>query len=168
MALDFQGPSVLGLNRTAVPLLSGTSRHRMQRGAYVIHEDTAYKVTLISTGGDLYRAVEAAKLLKDSGVPTRVVSMPCMRRFEQQDEAYQRQILPWDGRPVVSFEAMSTHGWAKYATASIGQLTFGTTVHADAVYPHFKMTSEHIFMRVTAYLQDLGDKNAHLVPWKNI
>ena len=168
MALGFQGPSVIGLNRHAVPLLSGTSRDKMQHGAYVIHEDAAYKVTLISTGGDLYRAVEAAGLLKESGVSARVVSMPCMRRFEQQDEAYQREILPWDGRPVVSFEAMSTHGWAKYASASIGQLTFGTTVQADAVYPHFKMTSEHIFERVMVYLEDLEGKNAHLVPWKNI
>ena len=140
----------------------------MQRGAYVILGDTDYKLTLVSTGGDLYRAVNAAKMLTEAGTPTRVVSMPCMRKFEEQEEAYQREVFPWDGRPVVSYEAMSTHGWAKYATASIGHNSFGTTVEAQHVYPHFKLTEQDIVRRVNDYLAEIGDKNAHLVPWKNI
>ena len=168
MALDFQGPSVLGLNRHGVPLLEGTNRQKMQRGAYVIHEDMDYQVTLVSTGGDLFRAVEAAKLLLLSGIPTQVISMPCMRRFEEQDTLYQRSVFPWDGRPVVSFEAMSTHGWAKYASASIGQQRFGTTVVADAVFPYFRLTASHIVDRVKVYLKELDGRNAFTVPWKNI
>ncbi|PLB50108.1 putative transketolase [Aspergillus steynii IBT 23096] len=168
MALSFDGPSIIGLNRHAVPMQSGTNRHKMQRGAYVLNKGVGYQVTLVSTGGDLFHAVEAAQLLKDCGVPTRIVSMPCMRRFEEQDEEYQRMVFPWDGRPVVSFEAMSTDGWAKYATASIGQLGFGTTVAAEAVYPHFKLTAEDVKERVLKYLDGLLGRNAHTVPWRNI
>jgi transketolase len=168
MALEFKGPTVLGLNRHSVPLQVGTNRLKMQKGAYTILEDSDYKVTLVSTGGDLSRAVDASRMLKEAGIAARVVSMPCMRRFEQQDEAYQRSVFPWDGRPVVSYEAMSTHGWAKYATASIGHNSFGTTVDAKEVYGYFKLTEKDIFERVNVYLADLGNRNAHLVPWKNI
>lgn len=168
MAIDYEGPTVLGLGRTAVPLLDGTDRDKVQRGAYTVFEDLWAKVTLVSTGGDLYRAVAAAKLLRAKGIPTRVVSMPSMRRFEEQPEEYIRSVIPWDGNPVVSFEAMSTHGWAKWSTASIGQNEFGTTVQAGAVFEHFKMTEEHISQRVQVYLEDLGSRNARLVPWKNI
>lgn len=103
MALDFRGPSVLGLNRHGVPLQKGTSRIKMQRGAYTIQgDDVDYKLTLVSTDGDLYRAVHAANMMAEAGKLTRVVFMPCMRRFEQQEQVYQREVFPWEGRPVVS------------------------------------------------------------------
>ena len=168
MALDFKGPTVLGLNRHGVPLQPGTDRVKMQQGAYVISEDPDYKITFVSTGGDLFRAVKASELFQKAGTPTRVVSMPSMRTFEQQSAEYQLSIFPVDGRPVISYEAMSTHGWAKYATASIGHNDFGTTVDAKEVYPHFKLTEQDVFERVTAYLAALGERNPHLVPWRNI
>lgn len=114
MALDHRGPTILGLNRGAVPLQAGTCRQAMRRGAYVIEENAAAKVTLISTGGDLYQAVDAAKILCDTGIPTRVVSMPSMGVFEKQTPEYIQSVIPRNGRPVISIEAMSTHGWAKW------------------------------------------------------
>lgn len=105
MAVKFDGPSVFGLNRHGVPLLPGTDRFKMQRGAYTISEPAGsdYQVTLVSTGGDLFRAADAAQQLERLGIPARVVSMPCMRRFEQQDEAYQRSVFSvgWETRRVI-------------------------------------------------------------------
>ena len=114
MAIDHKGPSVLGLNRGAVPLQKGTDRIKMQRGAYVIVEDDDAKVTLVSTGSEVSQCVEAAKVLREGGIRARIVSMPSMRRFEQQDQEYILSVLPLDGRPVVSVEAMSMHGWARW------------------------------------------------------
>ncbi|RYP84421.1 hypothetical protein DL770_005213 [Monosporascus sp. CRB-9-2] len=173
MALEHDGPTVLGLNRGAVPLQDGTSRVEMQKGAYVIIEvpaDTKADVTLVSTGSDVYQTVDAARLLADQDPPihARVVSMPSMRRFEQQSPQYISSVLPRDGRPIVSVEAMSTHGWARWATASIGLPGFGTTVHADAVAEHFQVNAKHIARRVTAYYTQLGQRNALLEPWKAI
>ncbi|XXH02724.1 hypothetical protein Hte_009109 [Hypoxylon texense] len=168
MALDHHGPTVLNLNRGAVPLQKGTDRLKMQKGAYVIEEDEQAKVTLVSTGSEVYHAVDAAALLRARGIPARIVSMPCMRRFEQQDRAYVESVIPRDGRPVVSVEAMSMHGWARWATASIGLSRFGTTVHADAVAEYFQLNAKHIARRVAAYLEDLGGRNALLEPWRAI
>lgn len=172
MALEHEGPTVLGLSRGGVPLQTGTSRTRMLKGAYVIADPTSdqgeAKVTLISTGSDLANTVDAATILNEQGIPTRVVSMPSMRRFEEQSAEYMTSVIPRDGRPVVSVEAMSMHGWARWATASIGLKTFGTTVHADAVADHFRISPKHIARRVKAYLKDLGDANALTQMWRAI
>lgn len=114
MALDHDGPVILGLNRGAVPLQQGTDRIKMQRGAYVIVDDDYAHLTLVSTGSEVYQTVKAARLLAEGGIPTRVVSMPSMQMFEQQDQSYIDAIIPRDGRPVVSVEAMSMHGWARW------------------------------------------------------
>ncbi|KAF2175254.1 hypothetical protein K469DRAFT_765615 [Zopfia rhizophila CBS 207.26] len=168
MAIDHKGPTVLGLNRGAVPLQAGTDRIKMQKGAYVIEEDQEAKVTLVSTGSDVYQTVEAAKILRESVIATRVVSMPSMGVFAKQDPEYIQSVIPRDGRPVVSIEAMSMHGWARWATASIGLNRFGTTVHADAVAEHFQLNATHIARRVKGYLRDIGDDNALLTPWRSI
>ncbi|KAI0395803.1 Transketolase, thiamine diphosphate binding domain-containing protein [Xylariaceae sp. FL0594] len=168
MAIEHNGPTVLGLNRGAVPLQKGTDRVKMQKGAYVVVEEPDAQVTLIATGSELYASVDAAEVLKSRGIPARVVSMPCMGRFGQQDQAYMDSVIPRDGRPVVSVEAMSMHGWGRWATASIGLNRFGTTVHADAVSEYFKLTPEHIARRVSDYVADLGGRNALLEPWRAI
>ncbi|KAI9695468.1 MAG: hypothetical protein M1836_006456 [Candelina mexicana] len=167
-ALDFKGPTIIGLNRGAVPLLKGSSRHKVAQGAYVLSGHADAQLTLISTGDDLHRVVDAARILNDAEISTRVVSMPSMRLFEQQSQEYIRSVIPWDGRPIVSVEAMSTHGWARWSTASIGQNTFGTTVHADAVMGHFKLNAHGIVDRIRTYLGELNGQNAIMAGWRNI
>ena len=168
MALEYQGTSVLGLNRHDVPLLQGTDRTKAQSGAYAILEDPAAQLTLVSTGSEVHLTVEAAQILIQSGIATRVVSMPSMRRFEEQAVEYINSVLPWDRRPIVSVEAHSTHGWARWSTASIGQQDFGTCVQAAAVYEHFGFTGPQIANRVKAYLDLLSYDDAHSVPWRPI
>lgn len=70
-----------------------------------------------------------------------------MRRFEEQDEEYIRSVIPWNRRLIVSFEAMSTHDWAKWSTANIGRNEFETMVQADAVFSHFRLTGKDIAER---------------------
>ena len=166
MAIEYQGPTTLGLNSEKVPLLAGTDRQRMQKGAYVLSEDRDYRVTLVATGSDVWRAVEAAKMLQVDGTPCRTVSMPSMRRFDEQDEEYIRSIFPFDSRPVVSVEVGSTLGWAKYASAGIGQDQFGISMSPDVVFDHLNLTSRHIFLRVKEYLRKLEGKDARMQRWQ--
>lgn len=169
MALEYRGFSVIGLNRGAVPLLEGTSRYRVAKGAYVISDSLQSQLTIVSTGSDLHRAVEAARILNNEpDTSTRVVSMPSMRSFEVQPLDYIRSVIPWDGRPVVSIEAMSTHGWSRWSTASIGMDRFGTTVHADAVMAHFKLAADDMARRIRAYVRELDGRNAQMAGWKVI
>lgn len=83
LAIERQGPSVLSLARQAVLLLQGTAREKTQKGAYVISENPSANVTLVSTGSEVCHSVDAAKRLRQMGYSVRVVSMPCMQKFEQ-------------------------------------------------------------------------------------
>lgn len=78
VAVDHKYTTVLGLNRGAVPLQQGTDRIQMQRGAYVFDEDRRAKVTLVSTGSEVYQTMDAAEIMRARGIPACVVSMPCM------------------------------------------------------------------------------------------
>ena len=49
---------------------------------------------LIGTGSEVSLCVGAAEQLAAEGVPPRIVSMPSWELFEQQDAAYQGQVLP--------------------------------------------------------------------------
>ncbi|KAL8736547.1 MAG: hypothetical protein Q9181_002375 [Wetmoreana brouardii] len=80
MAIEYQGPTALGLNSEKVPLLAGTDRLRMQKGAYILSEDRDYRVTLVATGSDVWRVVEAAKMLQADRTPCRTVSVRRTRR----------------------------------------------------------------------------------------
>lgn len=168
MAINNEGPTVIGLNLVAVPRLVGSDRNKMQKGAYVLSEDPKSRVTLISTGSDAWRVAEATNMLRKENIPCRMVSMPSMQRFNAQDETYVRSVLPWDGRPVVSIEAGSTLPWPRYASASIGQEEFGVSMSAGAVMGHFRLTPRHLFERIKVYLDEVGDRDVRLMPWRKI
>jgi len=55
-----------------------------------------------------------------------VVSLPSWDRFEHQDDAYRASVFP-TGVPVLSVEAATTFGWARYAHRSIGIDRFGAS-----------------------------------------
>ena len=56
-------------------------------------------------------AVAAAKQL---GSGTRVVSIPCFRRFDNQPQDYKDEVLPADCRERVAIEAGVSNLWFKY------------------------------------------------------
>ena len=58
-------------------------------------------------------ALAAQKTLAESGVPVRVVSMPCTSVFDRQDAAWREAVLP-KGLPRVAIEAGVTDYWRKY------------------------------------------------------
>src|SRR5690606_24322997 len=83
------GPVVLSLTRQNLPVLPHaadfTSQQAM-RGGYVLVESPDAKATIVATGAEVGLAVDAANLLRADGIATRVVSMPCLELFQQQDK----------------------------------------------------------------------------------
>ena len=59
-------------------------------------------------------AVKAAAQLRAEGKNVRVVSMPCVELFEEQDAAYRESVLPAACRKRLVVEASSSFGWHKY------------------------------------------------------
>ena len=105
------------------------------------------RLILIGTGSEVSLCLEAAEQLEAGGIATRVVSMPCVDRFGEQDEAYRDTVLPPACRARVSVEAASTFGWERWigdAGEAVGMTGFGASAPAKDLFKHFGFTAENV------------------------
>ena len=95
-------PTALALSRQGVPVWDpdGVPRDAIERGAYVLRDSEGGdpELILMATGTEVHIAHDALKILADEGVKVRLVSMPCLDRFEVQDQAYRDSVLPPSGQ----------------------------------------------------------------------
>ncbi|MEJ7749467.1 MAG: transketolase [Candidatus Limnocylindrales bacterium] len=147
------GPVALALTRQKLPTLAGTdskAREGLQRGGYVLRDPAAGatpELILIGTGSELQLAVAAAATLEAEGIPTRVVSLPCWERFEDQDQAYRDSVLPPDVRKRVSVEIGVSLGWERWVGdegAIIGLDHFGASAPAGTIFEKFGFTADRV------------------------
>jgi transketolase len=143
-------PVALIFSRQGLPVWnpSGVPDDAIHRGAYVLRD--SYKdepdLILMATGSEVHICTEAADRLEADGIATRVVSMPCIDRFAEQDEEYRDAVLPPACRARVSMEAAATLGWDRWVTddgESIGMHTFGESAPQKDLYEHFGFTAEN-------------------------
>jgi transketolase len=115
------------------------------KGGYVMADGT--DVILIGTGSEVQIAVAARELLAADGISARVVSMPSVEWFHQQDASYQEEVLPAAMRARVSVEAGITPPWKIFvgdAGASIGVDHFGASASEAVLYKEFGITAEAV------------------------
>ncbi len=139
-------PTVICCSRSTVTSLQGSTVEKALKGAYIAVEVEHPALILISTGSEVGFCVSAAKTLTDSGVATRVVSMPCQEVFLEQKLEYQHSVLPGD-IPTLSVEAASVNGWARFSHAQIGMTTYGLSGNGSAVFKYFGFSPENIVKR---------------------
>jgi transketolase len=132
----------------------------IERGAYVLRDAAEEpQLILIGTGSEVSLCMEAAEALEESGVPTRVVSMPCMDTFAEADEAYREEVLPRACRARVAVEAASRLGWDRWIGedgAFVGMETFGESGPAKEVYEHFGITAQRVVELGAELVQRVG------------
>ncbi|WP_238370625.1 transketolase [Heliomarina baculiformis] len=146
-------PSVLSLTRQGLPTvrLEHKQKNLTAQGAYVLAEATGKRqVILIATGSEVSVALEARETLEEQGIGTRVVSMPCMELFAEQDESYRRRVLP-AGPIRIGIEAAVRQGWDRWLLGErgreqkagfIGMDSFGASAPADVLFEKFGITAE--------------------------
>jgi transketolase len=132
-----------------VPTLEGTSTEGVARGGYVLAEASAGEpqVVLIGTGSELQLAVEAREALEADGVATRVVSMPCVEWFDEQDEAYRHQVLPPSVRARVAVEAGVAQPWHRFvgdAGEVVSLERFGASADYETLFSEFGFTADAV------------------------
>ena len=157
-------PSALALSRQNLPVFDRSnglaSADGAAKGGYVIAEaDGDPQVILIATGSELQIALAARDQLQAGGAPTRVVSMPCVEWFEEQDSAYREQVLPHRIKARVSVEAGVTFGWRTYvgdSGASIGVDHFGSSADYQRLYEEFGLTAERVAATARTILDQIG------------
>ncbi|WP_341234580.1 transketolase [uncultured Sulfitobacter sp.] len=156
-------PSVLSLTRQGLPTvrLEHKNKNLTEQGAYVLADaEGKRQVILIATGSEVEIALKARDILQEQGIGTRVVSMPCMELFAEQDEAYRRRVLP-AGPVRVGVEAAVRQGWDRWLTGErgkwnkadfVGMDRFGASAPADELFEKFGITPQNVADKAKALL----------------
>lgn len=144
------GPVVLALTRQVVPVLEGDGiEERARCGGYVLLPEPAEEdpeLVIAATGSEVHLALDAGRALQRDGRRVRVVSLPCLEVFREQDADYRRRVLPAGPRRLV-VEAGVEAGLAGILRAEDqfhGMTGFGASASQRDLAEHFGFTARAV------------------------
>ncbi len=159
------GPSMLILTRQPIPQIRKTvsTKNLCNSGAYLLpspcltgrDENKNYDVAIFASGSEVFIAQNVGDILNNSGITTKVVSIPCFELFFQQDEKYIKQILG-DAKLKVGIEAGGEFGWHRIIGEEglfFGLDQFGVSAPANQIYEYFGLTTENIVKKIKEFIK---------------
>ena len=147
-----EGPSTLIFSRQGLAHQTRTDAQiaDIAKGGYILKDcDGTPDAIIISTGSEIELAMGAAEAM--SGKNIRVVSMPSVNVFEEQDDDYQTAVLGM-GIATVAVEAAVTAAWYKYADVVVGIDHFGESAPAGELFKEFGFTVENVVSAVESVM----------------
>lgn len=143
------GPTGLILTRQGVPNLNeipvAERREGVLKGGYVARREKGeLELVVLAAGSELSVALAAADELGDT---VRVVSVPCMERFDRQDEDYRESVLPRKCRNRMAVEAGVSDLWRKYVGLDgvvVGIDRFGLSAPGGTVMSELGISVENV------------------------
>src|SRR5438876_2890117 len=162
-----RSPTALALTRQKVPLIDRkkfAAAEGLRRGGYVLAEADGVstesgsdrvdpQLILIATGSEVGLALEGREQLQKDGVPTRVVSMPCIELFEQQSQNYRDKVLPPSITARLSIEAGVRQGWDRWVGAKGDVICldrFGASAPGDVALKNLGFNIENVLTHARA------------------
>lgn len=147
-----EGPAGLILTRQGVPTFDReeyASAENLDKGAYVMKDASngEPEVILIATGSEVQHAAGAQKLLEAEGIPTRLVSMPCVEWFDEQSEEYRESVLPSTVKARVSVEAGIAMPWYRFlgdAGRAVSLEHYGESASGSLLFEKYGFTAENV------------------------
>lgn len=154
------GPTALVLSRQGLPCQEreGATLDHVARGGYVLADfgDGEPEAVIIATGSEVDMAMNAARELESQRHTIRVVSMPSVDMFLQQDAGYRDRVLPPHIRRRVAVEAAATDYWWKFVGLEgriVGMTSFGASGKGPDLYEHFAITADAVRSAVQSLLE---------------
>jgi transketolase len=152
-------PTCLLLTRQNLPVLDHKTfpglKEGVRRGGYVLKdaEDGAPDLILMASGSEVSLAMETTKLLPKLRI--RVVSLPCMELFNEQDEAYRDSVLP-PATPRFAVEAGRPELWCQY-TGSLSRVHgishFGASAPAGKLAEAYGFTPASLAKKIESVIK---------------
>ncbi len=143
-------PSILALTRQNLPSVrvDFTPENLSAAGAYELApaDGGPAKVSIFASGSEVSIALEARSILASRQIFARVVSVPCITLFLQQDRD-QRQKIIGDAPVRVGVEAAVRQGWDAIIGEDgifIGMTGFGASAPYKDVYNYFNITPKAV------------------------
>ncbi|MEP6718802.1 MAG: transketolase [bacterium] len=154
-------PTALALTRQKVDLIDRTrfaKAEGLRRGGYILaetEEGVGPQLILIATGSEVSLALQAREKLQSESVATRVVSMPCIELFEEQDQAYRDAVLPPAVTARLAIEAGVRQGWDRYVGPE-GEVIcldrFGASAPGDVAMRELGFNLENVLQHARALI----------------
>jgi len=152
------GPVALILTRQGVPVLEADGvEQAATRGGYVLEAESdpdALELVLVGTGSEVHPALAAARALASEGRSVRVVSLPCLEVFLEQDDSYRASVLP-EAAPRVVVEAGVEFGLSailRPGDVFHGMTGFGESAPYKVLGEHFGFTEQGVKARALELL----------------
>lgn len=145
-------PAGLVLSRQGLPVFDRdefASAEGVLKGGYILADSPTgtVDVVLIGTGSEVQHAVKAREELAKEGIGARVVSMPSLEWFNEQDAEYRNSVIPTDVKARVSVEAGATFGWAGIVGdhgRSVGIDHYGASADGALLFEKFGINAEAV------------------------
>lgn len=165
--LERRAPAGLILSRQNLPVIARgedtgvAGAEGVLRGAYtLVDAEGTPDVILLATGSEVSLALEARETLAGEGIGARVVSVPCMEWFAEQDADYQESVLPAAIKARVSVEAGLAMPWVGLvgpAGRSVSIESFGAPGAADTLFDHFGVTTDAVVAAAKESIEAAGE-----------
>ena len=147
-----QTPTVLALTRQGLPTLAEDRKENLcAKGAYILKESGGEpEITFFASGSEVEIAHTAYEHFAKEGRKVRLVSVPCMELFLQQDEEHFVKLV-CNSSIKVAVEAGVRQGWESLIGGHgifVGMSGFGASAPAGELYKHFGITPEKVIEKV--------------------
>ncbi|WP_435583615.1 transketolase [Microbulbifer variabilis] len=152
-----EGPTALIFSRQdlAPQERNTTQITQIEKGGYVLSDcEGAPEAIIIATGSEVEQAIAAKRKLTSKRI--RVVSMPCIETFLEQEEPYRESVLPSTLRVRVVEEASHKDYWHKFVGFDgeiIGMDNFGKSAPGQEVMQYFEFTAEKVIESIERLLK---------------
>lgn len=149
--------SALLFTRQGLPALERSDSFQPRdvfSGAYIVSGEDVVDTVIVATGSEVWTCQEAAKILASKGCSCRLVSMPCMELFLEQEKTYQEHVIPSSAK-VVTVEAGVSENWYRFAGQkglTIGIERFGASAPGEELAEKFGFTPSAIAEKIQGWL----------------
>ncbi|MDE7451912.1 MAG: transketolase [Paramuribaculum sp.] len=153
-------PTALILTRQDVKDIPSATGNRyeeaegMRRGGYVVMDSPAFHVTLVGNGSEVSLLCDVALLLEAEGIAARVVSVPSIGLFLDQDADYRESVIP-AGVPAFGLTA-GLSSTLREVIGPRGEIfgldRFGASAPYKVLDEKFGFTPQAVFERVKAFI----------------
>ena len=127
-----------------------------KKGGYIVHDTSEeLDIVLLANGSEVATLIAALPLLQESGINTRIVSVPSEGLFRQQDQAYQDAVLP-KGTPRFGLTAglpVTLEGFIDERGHVFGMTHFGYSAPYTVLDKQFGYTAENVLEQVKSILK---------------
>jgi transketolase len=157
-----KGPTSLILTRQDLPIIAQlkSKTESLKRGAYILSDsdNSEPDILLMATGSEVQLILQAGAILQSLAIKTRIISFPSWELFSEQDEKYQRQVIPPGVKARLAVEAGITRGWERWTGDKgciLGINHFGASAPYKELFTAYGLTVDNIVNQAKKILKKL-------------